>query len=104
MAEYIEKAGSANAFKVEVKQEDWHSDFTGQIEIPENVVAGDKHYFGIRKMKAKSNGETYLRLSIGKKVQSKVLAPDSLGAGSSNPVNAGAGMGGFEDMDSDIPF
>ena len=97
MSDYIEKAGKGNAFKVEVKQEDWHSDFSGQIEIPDGLVVGDKHHFGIRKMKSKSSGETYLRLSIGGKVKTK--APESLGAGSANPVNAG-----FDDMDSDIPF
>lgn len=98
MAEqYTPKAGTANAFKVESKKEEWHADFQGKIQIPEDVIPGQTYYFGLTKKKKESDGEVFLKFALGKQVQTK--APESLGGGSANPVNAG-----FDDMSDDVPF
>jgi len=70
MADYIAKPGKANAFKVLVKQEDWHADFTGKVIIPEDIVAGATYHFGLTK-KQKADGEVFVEFRLGGKFTPK---------------------------------
>ena len=88
MADYIAKPGKANAFKVPVKQEDWHSDFTGKVIIPEDIIAGATYHFGLTK-KQKTDGEVYLYFNLG---------------GKFTPKNEERAKPAVEGEDEDAPF
>ena len=70
MADFIPKPGKASAFKVPVKQEDWHADFTGKVIIPADIVPGETYHFGLTK-KQKSDGEVFVEFRLGNKFTPK---------------------------------
>ena len=88
MADFIPKPGKASAFKVPVKQEDWHADFTGKVIIPADIVPGETYHFGLTK-KQKSDGEVFVEFRLGNKFTPK-------NEERAKPVAEGA--------DEDVPF
>jgi hypothetical protein len=90
MADFIPKPGKASAFKVPVKQEDWHADFTGKVIIPADIVPGETYHFGLTK-KQKSDGEVFVEFRLGNKFTPK------------NEERAKPVAEGADDL-SDVPF
>ena len=90
MADFIPKPGKASAFKVLVKQEDWHADFTGKVIIPADIVPGETYHFGLTK-KQKSDGEVFVEFRLGNKFTPK------------NEERAKPAVEGADDL-SDVPF
>ena len=90
MADFIPKPGKASAFKVPVKQEDWHADFTGKVIIPEDIVPGATYHFGLTK-KQKADGEVFVEFRLGGKFTPK------------NEERAKPVVEGADDL-SDVPF
>jgi hypothetical protein len=88
MADFIPKPGKASAFKVPVKQEDWHADFTGKVIIPADIVPGETYHFGLTK-KQKSDGEVFVEFRLGNKF---------------TPKNEERAKPAVEGADEDVPF
>jgi hypothetical protein len=88
MADFIPKPGKASAFKVPVKQEDWHADFTGKVIIPADIVPGETYHFGLTK-KQKSDGEVFVEFRLGNKF---------------TPKNEERAKPVVEGADEDVPF
>jgi hypothetical protein len=88
MADFIPKPGKASAFKVPVKQEDWHADFTGKVIIPTDIVPGETYHFGLTK-KQKSDGEVFVEFRLGNKF---------------TPKNEERAKPVVEGADEDVPF
>ncbi len=93
MAKQRTKTGG-NLFKNERKTEDWHSDMGGSFEVLETLEPGKYFLNGYKKVA--SNGNEYISISIGKKmekVERDVELPES------KPVTAVE-----DDFDDDLLF
>ena len=68
---YEMKPGEGSAFQNE-KKEEWHADMRGKVVLPD----GKTHYLDVWK-KQDRNGNTFVRIKIGKEAQGRSENPPS---------------------------
>ena len=89
---YEHKPGNGSAFANKEKKEDWHSDFRGDVMLPDGSI----HYLDVKPAVTQA-GETYYRVKIGGVKVAKGAAP--MAPSGHNQAKAN----GYQN-DSDIPF
>jgi len=97
---YEHKPGFGSIFNNADKKEDWQGDMTGKFMLPD----GKLHYINAFNLVDK-NGKAYLKLKIGKEVQSGGQAYSAAHKPFPAQDNHNkAKANGFVDLDEDIPF
>ena len=89
---YEMRPGQGTAFFNKEKQEDWHSDFRGEILLPD----GSLHYLDIRQRKTQA-GDPWFTVKIGKPKMPKMTEHSQAKANGYQP-------GTMDKLKDDIPW